>query len=1177
LLTYLVPALLALLASQTWFRPGAVIANGDIGPPFAPGHDYRMHWNDFVSGEGSPSFEIIWTPFFEGLRLFQAMGLTPAVFQRVWLTALFVGAAAATVFFARGLVSSRAVASIAGVLVSFNAYRLTSAFDAIPLAALVVAGLLGGLLLRASTRQPGSRVVLFSLISVALSFVFANPPHLALVLVWLAISLLLVAVRDGRDGFRSAMLFLAKASPLVVLLNLWWIVPAFLTLTGPVFAQRFSASGVEAWAWTHARASLLNVVALNSGWGWGHPEYYPYAPALGRFPFNVLRYFLPLLAVLGVVLARGRERRVAYALAGLAAALIVVGKGLHPPLSGLNLFFYRHVPGFWLLREPTKALMLLALIFAILGAGAVVRLAQARRWQPLGAALAACLSLGAVAFAYPVYTGAVVPDKRPQLPPAHVRVPPAWRAAAGFLDSQPAEGKVLVLPRLDFYQVPTTWGYYGVSFSHLIIHRPVIEPVPGGYFSDPVSVSGMVASIETSLVQADASPVMRTLQALGVRYILLRRDIDLDFPNRSFSQPDSIAHGLALVPGIRLVRRFGLLDVYRVGGSGARDLFPAVPVSYRGPDRWIPQALLVGRDTALVRTPLARRVLPSTGPDRVFRSQRGLWHLRTRVTRDQFIVELTDPLRGRPNSGIPPFPSRQLRFARQAPPFVLTINSETYAFRTARELERDLGLARLDMIATGRLWRSRGKVSLLSPKAASPLTDCAADPSDPRSPRQLGLGATVVGPESSPSVRLSAQQHSACVWYALRPVRFGTPIRISFEYRSVGGSSPRACVWEEGPNRCARFPTLGPSHAWSRVDSLVTPEAGTVRLRLFLYADGRGEGRTVADYRRLEIGRFRLTQKRRLQVPSLVSVGNASKFAPRALARPVLQQSALDVQDASPLDDCDRSDIRTPRQAGLFVSRHVQGQPGAIRLGARAHAACLFVPVAPFEPSATYRLRFDYRSVSGKPARVCLWMDGPQRCAPLPPLRPSRGWHTFDTTVPPHAGTVGLRLFVYADGGGGRLTVCDYRKFSAAAYLSTVIIGAARKTTLPRIVFEKRSPSEFRAHVERARGPFMLVLTETYARGWRLTAAGHDTRQLVHVPVNGYANAWMLPWRGSYDLKIWYQPEVYARAALRLDVVLVPGALLLWALWTAAGSRRMSRLMPRRLGRPRAERLLDSP
>src|SRR5215218_7677946 len=168
---YAFPPLVAGLAVQTWFRQGTVLASGDLTPPVVPGPNYLSHWNQFETGAGAPSYQIVWLPYFEGLRLFSALGLDPTVFQRVWLTLLVAGAAASVVFLARSVVSSPLAVAVAGLLATLNAYRLTTTFDSLPVMAMIAASLLAGLIIRAAG-ESRPRPLVFGLASLPCAFVF---------------------------------------------------------------------------------------------------------------------------------------------------------------------------------------------------------------------------------------------------------------------------------------------------------------------------------------------------------------------------------------------------------------------------------------------------------------------------------------------------------------------------------------------------------------------------------------------------------------------------------------------------------------------------------------------------------------------------------------------------------------------------------------------------------------------------------------------------------------------------------------------------------------------------------------------------------------------------------------------------------------------------------------------
>lgn len=965
---YAVPSLVAALSVQTWFRGDAALAGGDLAPPVAPGSEYRAHWNGFETGAGAPGYPIVSLPYYEGLRLFSWLGFGEVAFQRLWLTVLVAGTAAAVVFLARGLVSSPLAAAVAGFVPLFSSYRLTLAFDPVPLVAMIAAAVLGGLVIRAGG-EAGPRPLVFALASLSCGFVFVNPPHLALVLVWVAISGLLAWAAHGRRAPRRVGRFLLAGMPLALLFNLWWIVPAVLTITGSTFDERFAVESVDEWAWTHVRGHLSNVVAFTSLWSWPYPEYFPFSARLERAPFAALQYVPAVAAALGLVLVERRRRIVALVLAVVGVLAIWVMKGLHGPLAGTNGWFYDNMPGFWLLREPTKMGLVLVLVFALLAALAISRLVSLSRW--VGAAAAALVIAGGAVYAHPLLTGAVVPTERPLLPSAHVRVPSGWRAAAAYLERQPDGGKVVVLPRLDYYQTPTTWGYYGASFLHHLIDRPVIEPLPETYFRDPV-VDSLVGQLQEEVVSGQGD-VTGVLQALGARYVVLRHDLDTAFPDRSFVSPGLLASRLAGVDGLRRLRGFGQAVIYEAPGVRTPEVYPAVPLIQDGSSLGaLYRTLAMAQHAALVQ-PKAGGTLDGipTGQTRVVQPKApGDW-LAVDVERDAVVLRSLGEKAD--NAFRPPLVS----VPAPEPPFAVSVGSRRFAVGESEDARR--------------------RIAVLNP----------AD---------LPEGRTLYPPE---------------------PIAFR------------------------------------PSHA-ERVG------------------------------------------------------------------------------------DCNKYDDRSLGEVGISAGITGSGDGATLRLTAREHSACVAIPIDAARAGKALRLQLFYRGVTGHSARLCLWQEGPDRCAALPPLDASPGWHQFDETVTPAAGTGAAFLFLYADGdrGGRRATETEYRRFTVAARAPDVGLAVRPLARLPEISYRRTAPGEFRVRVRGADHPFVLVAAETFAPGWKIETSGRDTGDVTHFRVNGYANGWRIPWTGSYELTISYRPERFAQAARRFDLVAIPLGVLALFLGPLLGRRK---------------------
>jgi hypothetical protein len=426
-----------------------------------------------------------------------------------------------------------------------------------------------------------------------------------------------------------------------------------------------------------------------------------------------------------------------------------------------------------------------------------------------------------------------------------------------------------------------------------------------------------------------------------------------------------------------------------------------------------------------------------------------------------------------------------------------------------------------------RLWE-RGGVSPIGFDEGGPVSDCRRF--DERSLSELGISALIRKPDAR-FLQLRARAHSACISYPVEAFDPDAPYSFSIEYRTVRGPTPRICVWQVGPNRCVETRPLQRSSQWKRFAITLTPEPGTVGLQFFVYADGESTTSTVTEFQSLAVGRSRLISRRRINPAAIVQIGNASEANP--IPRERLAQLPIAISDASSVIDCRRIDDRSISDVGIsaVVTRRLGGP--ILRLRARAHSACASVAV-PTATTGTYALSFDYRRRTGSRPRLCVWQVGPDECLDLPPLADEDKWRSFQARIKLDPATSGVFLFFYADGpdAAGKRTTTEYRNLALARVIETGLIAEqSRGAPLPRLRYRKESPHEFRVKVSGAREPFLLTLTETYASGWSLKRRGIRSGQGKHVRVNGYANGWIVPWRGDYELVLTYSPERVAATA----------------------------------------------
>ncbi len=207
----------------------------------------------------------------------------------------------------------------------------------------------------------------------------------------------------------------------------------------------------------------------------------------------------------------------------------------------------------------------------------------------------------------------------------------------------------------------------------------------------------------------------------------------------------------------------------------------------------------------------------------------------------------------------------------------------------------------------------------------------------------------------------------------------------------------------------------------------------------------------------------------------------------------------------------------------------------AIRLSARAHSACVSAPVAGFVPGGSYTVDLDYRTLQGLPARVCVWQDGPDRCAPMPKMEASGDWYHLHVAVTPEPGTAALRLFVYADAGavGGDGTVVEYRalRVTSAAPLAVTMFDGDAGAPAPAVTWSALGGSAYQVEVAGSSRSFVLSLGESFASGWQLDGVPNG-RRVEHVVADGYANGWLIEPGAAFTARISFAPDRTMRATI---------------------------------------------
>ncbi|WP_426574113.1 alpha-(1-_3)-arabinofuranosyltransferase domain-containing protein [Aquihabitans sp. McL0605] len=222
-------------------------------------------------------------------------------------------------------------------------------------------------------------------------------------------------------------------------------------------------------------------------------------------------------------------------------------------------------------------------------------------------------------------------------PGSFTDVPATWRDAATWLDAHDDGQRSLLLPGSAFGEYE--WG------------RPLDEPISSLLHSDwavrdliPLGGNGstrMLDGIDTAL-QSDALPpgFLTTLQRSGVRYLVVRNDLDL--VRTGGPRPASVRRLLRTVPEIQLVASFGPaqsdpgsdLRVASPPGQAATEAFRAIDI-YEVP----------GAVDRVTGYPAAGAAVTSGGPEAVLDLEPHLTDGRAVVLAvDDGAADLPDPL-----------------------------------------------------------------------------------------------------------------------------------------------------------------------------------------------------------------------------------------------------------------------------------------------------------------------------------------------------------------------------------------------------------------------------------------------------------------------------------------------------------------------------------------------------
>ncbi len=565
-----------------WFRPGFIVARGDYLPFLNPMTNSRFAftWSDAaamgsVPQAGNPTpMQSVW---FGIWYILASVGLSISSIQILLQVIYFMGAGLSMYLLASTVYKQeKVIPLIASIFYMFNLIMFFRNFNDVASWFLVLTPLMIFLYIRIirNVRQDHKTtgtVIAFSAIStVLLSFSITNPAFTILVVAvfFFLFSYSIITEKGVRLRVCKTLGFVSITS---LLMNIWWIVPFLIESTSYAggTVQLATTTDVSVWSFVYGRSSFLNLFWLNGIWNWT-PEYVPYIDTYSN-PVMQFLLFTPLLIAFSALFFKGKYRKVNLIFAATILVLMFLAKGLHPPLSDVNLFLYNRLPGAFIFREPfLKLYFFLIIPLALLIGFATASMAHRIKYSkiPYKNSFSKLFMLLIVAIfivsVFPIYNNDILFESTDALPfSAYVQIPTYWYQASEYINSIPGNFRVLQTPGDDFYQVPYLWGYYGSdAIAASLITKPVVQN-SFGY----ASINDMATLVYQEIDLNNSDNFVKAASFLNIEYIIQRNDLWWNYTGRTIHSPEYMKSFLSNTSVIKLAASFGPLDVYKISDN----------------------------------------------------------------------------------------------------------------------------------------------------------------------------------------------------------------------------------------------------------------------------------------------------------------------------------------------------------------------------------------------------------------------------------------------------------------------------------------------------------------------------------------------------------------------------------------------------------------------------------
>jgi hypothetical protein len=568
--TEVIVLLLLSIVPLLWFAPGHIIAKGDYSPYIFnienfKGDSYLWSSNNLGKPSSLPAYYVYGILWASSQLFLVEIGL----WQIILCVICFAGAAFSMFYLAKTVYSEGDVAIIASIFYVFNFSILVILLNIGMIWTYAFLPLLIALFIKTLTqeREKYRHVVYFAVAFTTVASVSSiNFADIGLIFISLASIFLYYIIFDRKVVIKKIGIKIAVLSIVTFLVSTWWIIPVLNYYLFSPSTQLQQEVAISSWSWTHARASFLNLFMLNGGWGW-RPEYVPYYYLYSDSAILTVLLFIPLLLASSALLFKDEKRKLNAYLMLIILIFVFLAKGLHEPLSSVNLFLYNYVPYMDMFREPISKFTLIMIPFLALLIGySAEKIAKTLKPNIVSKLFITGVILILIVSAFPIITNPVE-TKTEEIPfSSYIQIPQYWYEANNWLNNKAGDYRILITPLDDYYQVPYSWGYYGAdSFLERLVQDPIISPCYAFSYAVNPNAIMLMNQLRDAIKYNRTEEFETIMKLMNVKYILQRNDLDYKYmasTNRDMLNPEKMRNFLSNQQNITLDKTLGELDIY---------------------------------------------------------------------------------------------------------------------------------------------------------------------------------------------------------------------------------------------------------------------------------------------------------------------------------------------------------------------------------------------------------------------------------------------------------------------------------------------------------------------------------------------------------------------------------------------------------------------------------------